>query len=177
MIISSWQSDYLSLARARRMCELLRTAALSPEAAARELEIDELTMRGYCSGKPVPRYVTLAIERLAQSRSVKVYHIAKSEDASDILQNGFRDGTDAFTAGSAHSGVRIANRLLVHLSQLDPSEMACFQIKVSKEWLIQYEYGDKVKPYREFLVPAFELNDFPRRRIPNKEWLSMPWSG
>jgi len=167
VIASSSEPDYRSLARAQRMSELLRTAALSPGDAARELEIDELTVRGYCTGQPAPRHVTLAIERLVHLRSIKVYHIATAGDAVDILHNGFRDGMD--------SGVRVSNRLLVHLSPINPNDMACFQIKVPREWLLRYECGDKGHGYREFLVPAVELNDFPRRRLSDKDWLSMPW--
>ena len=167
MIVSSSQADYASFARAQCMSELLRTAALSPGDAARELDMDELTVRGYCTGQPVPRHVKLAIERLVHLRSIKAYHIAKAEHAIDILHNGFRDAVD--------SGVRVSNRLLVHQSHINPNDMACFQMKVSKEWLLRYECNDKGHGYREFLVPAVELNDFPRRRLPDKEWLSMPW--
>jgi hypothetical protein len=167
VIVSSSQADYPSLARAQRMSALLRTAALSPGDAARELEIDELTIRGYCTGQPAPRHVTLAIERLVHLRSIKVYHIVRAEHAVDVLHNGFHDGVG--------SGVRVSNRLLIHLSHMNPNDMACFQIKVSRERLLRYECTDKGHGYREFLVPAFELNEFPRRRLPDKEWLSMPW--
>ena len=160
----------------RRVRELLRRAALSPRAAARELEIDERAVRGYCTGQPVPRYVTLAIERLADLRSMKVYHIARLEDAGDIMENGFRDNVGSPLIGSAHQGVLVANRLLVHLSPIDPRDIACFQMKVSKEWVVRHEFGDKGKSYREFLVPAVELNEFPRRRLSDREWLSMPWA-
>lgn len=175
MIITSSHPDYPSLMGVQRVCQLLRTAALTAEDAARELDLDEPTVHGYCTGEPVPRHVTLAIERLAQLRGVKVYHIARAEDASDILHNGFRDRADAYMAGSAHSGVRVSNRLLVHLSDIEPNDMACFQMKVPKDWLVRHEIGDKGHDYREFLVPAFELNEFPRRKLPQKEWLSMPW--
>jgi hypothetical protein len=167
VIVFSSKADHPSFARAPRMSELLHTAALSPEDAARELDMDELTVRGYCTGRPVPRYVTLAIERLVHLRSIKVYHIAKAEDAIDILHNGFCDDVDG--------GVRVSNRLLVHLSHINPNDMACFQVRVSKEWLLRSECNDKGLGNREFLVPAVDLNDFPRRRLPDKEWLSMPW--
>lgn len=167
MIISSSTADYPSLARAQRVSELLRTAALSPGDAARELDMDESTVRGYCTGQPVPRYVTLAIERLVHLRCIKVYHIAKAEDATYIERNGFWDGTDG--------GVRVSNRLLVHLSHINPNGMACFQMKVCRDWLLRSECSDKGPGYREFLVPAVELNEFPRRRLPDKDWLSMPW--
>lgn len=45
---------------------LLERAGLSQRRAARELDIDERTMRRYCGGEiPIPRVVTLALERLA----------------------------------------------------------------------------------------------------------------
>jgi hypothetical protein len=159
----------------QRVRELLRRAALSPQAAARELELDERAVRGYCTGKPVPRYVTLAIERLAELRTITVYHIAKADDAIDIMANGFREVLATHFSGSAHTGVLVSNRLLVHLSAIDPQDMACFQVKVARDWLVRHECGDKGKAYREFLVPAIELNEYPRRRLPDREWLSMPW--
>ncbi len=44
--------------------ELLAQANLGQRAAARELGINERTMRGYCAGDRVPRVVILALERL-----------------------------------------------------------------------------------------------------------------
>lgn len=50
---------------ADRITELLNAAGLSQRGAARELEINERTMRRYCAGdSPVPRVVFLALERL-----------------------------------------------------------------------------------------------------------------
>jgi hypothetical protein len=50
--------------RSARMRELLRQGRMSPAEAARELHIDEATFRLYWAGKPVPRYVLLALEQL-----------------------------------------------------------------------------------------------------------------
>lgn len=44
--------------------ELLAKMGLGQRAAARELDINERTMRDYCAGKKVPRVVILALERL-----------------------------------------------------------------------------------------------------------------
>jgi plasmid maintenance system antidote protein VapI len=45
---------------------LLTRAGLSQRGAARELHINERTMRGYCAGQqPVPRTVELALKFLA----------------------------------------------------------------------------------------------------------------
>jgi hypothetical protein len=51
---------------ADRVRELLKQAYLGQREAARELELNERAMRGYCAGEKVPRYVILALERLVQ---------------------------------------------------------------------------------------------------------------
>jgi hypothetical protein len=158
-----------------RVRELLRAAGLSPRAAARELEIDERAMRGYCTGQAVPRYMMLAIERLVDLRRMKVYHITQAGDAVEILAGGFHDSTRTYLLGSVHKGVWVSDQLLVLLSGIDMDDIACFEIKVLEEWLIRHEWIEPGKGYREFLVPAIELNHFPRRRLPDKEWRSMPW--
>jgi hypothetical protein len=78
-----------------------------------------------------------------------------------------------FGQGSGHA---VTIQLLVLLSGIDLDDLACFEIKVLEEWLIRYESIQKGKGYREFLVPAIGLNNFPRRRLPDKEWRSMPWA-
>jgi len=158
-----------------RVRELLHAAGLSPRAAARELTIDESMMRGYCTGKPVPRYMMLAIERLVDLRRMKVYYITEAENAVEILAHGFHDSME-IVSGSAEIGVRVSDQLLVLLSGIDVTDIACFEVKVLEEWLIRHESSEEGKGYREFLVPASELNDFPRRMLPDKEWRSMPWA-
>ena len=174
--ITSSEEGGSSPADNARVRELLRAAGLSPRAAARELEIDELAMRGYCTGKAVPRYMMLAIERLVDLRRMKVYHITQAENAVEILAGGFHDGTGTSLSGSVHKGVWVSDQLLVLLSGIDLDDIACFEIKVLEEWLIRHESIQEGKGYREFLVPAIELNNFPRRRLPDKEWRSMPWA-
>jgi hypothetical protein len=159
-----------------RVRDLLRAAGLSPRAAARELEIDELAMRGYCTGKAVPRYLMLAIERLADLRRMKVYHITQAENAVEIVADGFHDDAGTYLSRSVHKGVWVSDQLLVLLSGIDLDDLACFEIKVIEEWLIRHESIQEGKGYREFLVPAIELNNFPRRRLTDKEWRSMPWA-
>jgi hypothetical protein len=165
-----------SSADAARVRELLRKAGLSPGAAARALEIDELAMRGYCTGgHPVPRHVMLAIEHLVDLRRVKVYYITQAENAASVLANGFRDGTGRPASQAEHRGVWVCDRLLVLLSGIELGDVACFEIRVPREWLLRYEWREEGRGYREFLVPAIELNEFPRRRLSEKEWLSLPW--
>jgi DNA-binding XRE family transcriptional regulator len=56
--------DYSMPTDASRVRELLAKMGLGQRAAARELDINERTMRDYCAGKKVPRVVILALERL-----------------------------------------------------------------------------------------------------------------
>lgn len=49
----------------RLMRNLMLRAGLDQESAARELEIDEMTMQRYASGEEVPRHIVFALMRLA----------------------------------------------------------------------------------------------------------------
>lgn len=49
--------------------ELLDRGGLSQREAARQLGINERTMRRYCAGAPVPRYIRFALLWLVQQRS------------------------------------------------------------------------------------------------------------
>ena len=69
---------------ADRVRELLAQAGMGQRQAARELDINERAMRGYCAGDKVPRYVILALERLVQIRE-------SLTDGSDTIG----PGTDA----------------------------------------------------------------------------------
>jgi hypothetical protein len=56
--------DYSAPSDADQMRSLIERAGLTQRGAARELDINERTMRGYCAGDKVPRVVMLAMERL-----------------------------------------------------------------------------------------------------------------
>jgi hypothetical protein len=51
-------------ADADRVRGLLQNAGVSQRSGAREIGIDERTMRRYCAGYPVPKTVLLALEAL-----------------------------------------------------------------------------------------------------------------
>lgn len=58
------ERDYATPSDATRVRDLIAQIGLGQRGAARELEINERTMRGYCAGDKVPRVVMLALERL-----------------------------------------------------------------------------------------------------------------
>jgi hypothetical protein len=55
---------YSEPSQATQVRELVDRLGLGQRGAARELEINERTMRGYCAGDKVPRVIILALERL-----------------------------------------------------------------------------------------------------------------
>ena len=57
-------TSYSEPSQATQMRELLGRAGLSQREAARELQISDREMRGYCTKVKVPRVVILALERL-----------------------------------------------------------------------------------------------------------------
>ena len=57
---------------ATQLRKLLDRAGLSQRGAARELEIDERTMRYYCAGQPIPKAVEYAMLWLTQEAAAKV---------------------------------------------------------------------------------------------------------
>jgi transposase-like protein len=59
--------SYSNPSPADRARELILRTGLSQRAVARELEVDDRTLRYWCSGaKPVPRIAILALERLVE---------------------------------------------------------------------------------------------------------------
>lgn len=60
--------------------ELLHRAGMDERAAARELQIDDATMHGYCTGSPVPRYIVLALMQLVDiGRTVRKESVAREK--------------------------------------------------------------------------------------------------
>ena len=66
---SSSPVSYADPTPAQRIRDLLVLADLSQRAAARELEVDERSMRCWCAGKETPpRMALLALEQLVERR-------------------------------------------------------------------------------------------------------------
>jgi hypothetical protein len=61
--------DYSNPSDGTRVRTLLLRLNLGQRAAARELEINDRLMRGYCNGEKVPRMLILALERLVDPQN------------------------------------------------------------------------------------------------------------
>lgn len=99
--------------------------------------------------------------------SVKVYHIARAEEAADIEARGFRDPSNRYL------GIWVADRPLLGESGIEIGLAACFEIRVADRVLVGRERVEEGKEYRKFLVPARLLNRYPRRRLTPRELLML----
>jgi len=97
--------------------------------------------------------------------SIKVYHVARAEEASDIEAHGFREPSGRYLADSLNDGVWVADRPLLAESGVEIGLAACFEIQVPDRVLMGRERSEQGQEYRKFLVPALLLNRYPRRRL------------
>jgi hypothetical protein len=94
-----------------------------------------------------------------------LYHRTDREAAETILRQGFRDGIGQYMSNTTHSGVWLSN------VPLDENEGAFGDIllEVSTDMpeseIAQYEWIEEGKGFREFLIPAAEINSRMKIRI------------
>ena len=104
---------------------------------------------------------------------MKVYHVVKSEEASDIELQGFREPSGRYLADSLNDGVWVADRPLLAECGIEIGLAVCFEIQVADRVLMGRERSERGSEYRKFLVPAVILNRYPRRRLTLYELLML----
>jgi hypothetical protein len=57
-----------------------------------------------------------------------------TENAVEILAEGFHDDTGTYLSGSVHKGVWVSDQLLVLFSGIDLDDLAYFEVKVLEQW-------------------------------------------
>jgi hypothetical protein len=105
--------------------------------------------------------------------SIKVYHIARTEEASDIEVHGFREPSGRYLADSLSEGVTVADRPLLAESGIEIGLAVCFEIQVADRVLAGRERSEQGMRCRRFAVPALVLNRYPRRRLTLYELLML----
>lgn len=90
-----------------------------------------------------------------------VYHRTGNADA--IESEGFKDGEGFYLTAEIHRGVWISD------IPLDINEGAhgddLFEIEIPESVIVEFEWVEKFKGYREFLVPTALLNGYRRRLL------------
>jgi hypothetical protein len=83
-----------------------------------------------------------------------VYH--RTDHAAAILADGFEDGEGNYLTLNTHRGVWVADFPLdVNDGAIGEHVLA---LEIPEEQLIEFEWVEEHKGYREFLVPASVLN-------------------
>jgi len=111
-----------------------------------------------------------AMVRFAALRSLgangeTVMILYRRTNSENISQEGFRDGTGNYLTMNTYSGVWLSN------VPLDENDGAVGDIllevttDMTESEIAQYEWIEKAKGYREFLVPAAEINSRMKARI------------
>lgn len=85
---------------------------------------------------------------------MKFFHRTNAAEA--ILSEGFRDATRNYMTTEEHSGVFISNFPLDCNEGTKGDQLLLLEIPESE--VLQYEWEEEGKPYREFCVPAEILN-------------------
>jgi hypothetical protein len=89
---------------------------------------------------------------------MKFFHRTTAKNAANILKSGFRDAAGTYMTNTTVTGVWVSDKIL------DENEGACgdvvlqIEMDISKEDLDFYEVKEDGKPYREWCIPAKQLN-------------------
>lgn len=87
---------------------------------------------------------------------MKLYHRTSATDA--ILKDGFKDATGSYGTNQLFSGVWLSDQ------PLDSNEGAwgdtLLTINMPEHEILEYEWIEEGKPYREFLIPAAIVNKY-----------------
>jgi hypothetical protein len=106
--------------------------------------------------------------------AMRLFHRTNPQAAASILQEGFLDGTGTYGTSRNRSGVFLSSE------PLDENDGACGDIllevnlHMTEAELARYEWVEEGKWYREFFVPAAEINPRMTARIveDRREWES-----
>ena len=92
--------------------------------------------------------------------AVVVYHSTYQEAAEAIDADGFKDSTGRYMTVNEYTGVWIGDT--IHTEQDGVSCDVIFTMTIPEEVLTDYEWAEDWKNFRELLVPAEILNQYPR---------------
>ena len=100
------------------------------------------------------------------SSMIALYHSTSREAAESILAHGFRDGIGYYMANRRWSrrwsGVWLSD---VPLDGGGGGVLLRVHLKLPESDLVEYEWIEEGKPYREWLVPAAILNSVMRIEV------------
>jgi hypothetical protein len=94
-----------------------------------------------------------------------LYHRTDPQAAENILQQGFRDSVGNYMTKNNYSGVWLSDVPLDENEGADGDILLEVNTDMTESEIAQYEWIEEGKGYREFLVPAAEINSRMKIRI------------
>jgi len=97
--------------------------------------------------------------------ALKLFHRTSAESADAILKSGFKHGTGNYLTVHKFSGIWLSDVPLD--ADEGPSGDTLLEVKLelSERDVQQYEWIEKGKPYRKWLIPAWLINTLAKVRI------------
>jgi hypothetical protein len=92
-----------------------------------------------------------------------LYHRTSAANAAQILRDGFRDGVGCYLTDQEWTGVWLSNRPLDIIEGADGDTL--LQVELPEQTIADYEWIEKDKPYREWLIPADLINGLASARV------------
>ena len=99
---------------------------------------------------------------------MKVFHRTNSNAATKIDRGGYADAEGGYLTSKRWRGVWVSDADLA-----EPRHDVLYAVEAPETVIEPYEWIEEGKPYREFLVPADVLNQYPRERIGEDDPLAM----
>lgn len=90
-----------------------------------------------------------------------VYHC--TDAAEQILARGFHDSEGTYLTRNVYTGVWVADRPLDVNDGVDGDRVLAIEIPESV--IASFEWIEEEEPYREWLVPAQVLNEYPLTEV------------
>jgi hypothetical protein len=88
----------------------------------------------------------------------RLYHRTSPAIAQLILREGFRDATGRFMTDQEFRGVWLSDRPLGENDGAAGDALLQVDVALADDAIDEYEWREKGKPYREWLVPAALIN-------------------
>jgi hypothetical protein len=98
--------------------------------------------------------------------AMNVYH--RTAHASAILREGFRDGEGTYMTTEWHRGVWVSADCPLDINEGAVGD-AVTEIVIPQDLFERHEWVEELKTYREALVPADDLNNYPARVLTEDE--------
>ena len=93
---------------------------------------------------------------------MRVFHSTPTRNVESIRAEGFRDAEGTYMTTNIHRGVWLGNRPIDwNDAGFTEEDISVVVLEIPEATLAEWEWIEEEKPYREYLVPAKVVNEYP----------------